>query len=263
MRRLGPGLVALAMASLAVAAPAIAADLPTAPAYYPPAAFAPALYDWTGFYFGGHVGGALLADSINPASGIVPPTVMHGTIKIGPVDLVGGGQIGVNYEFAPWVVGIEGTLTASAISGTGTVGATSVTVPTLSGESFTSAPTWLVTATGRLGYAANTLLFYAKGGAAWMRVDYTQNQFVGLSNIGTQVITDNRSGLTAGLGVEYGMTENLSAKFEYDFFDFGTKTYNFIATPVTVQSQIHVVTVGLNYRFNWAGGGGPVVAAKY
>jgi len=250
------------LAATAVAAPAMAADLPVAPAYYPPAAFAPALYDWTGFYFGVHVGGALLSDSINPAPGTAPPTVMNGTIKLGPVDVVGGGQIGVNYEFAPWVLGIEGTLTSSAISGTGTVGATAAAAPTISGESFTSAPTWLVTATGRLGYAANALLFYAKGGAAWMRVDYTQDQFVGLLNAGTQIITDNRSGFTAGLGVEYGMTENLSAKFEYDFFDFGTKTYNFTATPVTVQSQIHVVTVGLNYRFNWAGGG-PVVAAKY
>jgi outer membrane immunogenic protein len=257
MRRLGPGLVALAVAA-AVAAPAIAADLPPAPAYYPPVAFPPALYDWTGFYFGGHVGGGLLADSISQAPGTAPATAMIGTIKLGPVGVLGGGQIGVNYEFAPWVVGIEGTLTSSGISGTGTVGTTTAGT----GESFTSAPTWLVTADGRLGYAANTLLFYAKGGVAWMRVDYTQDQFIGLLNAGTQIITDNRSGFDAGLGVEYGMTENLSAKFEYDFFDFGTKNYNFAVTPVAVQSRIHAVTVGLNYRFNWPGSG-PAVAARY
>jgi opacity protein-like surface antigen len=53
------------------------------------------------------------------------------------------------------------------------------------------------------------------------------------------------------VGLEYGLTENLSAKFEYDFLDFGTKTYNFTATPVSIRSDLSMLTLGLNYRFNW------------
>src|SRR5262252_167969 len=47
------------IALIALAAPALAADMPPRPAYKAPAYTAPALiYNWTGFYIGGHVGGA-------------------------------------------------------------------------------------------------------------------------------------------------------------------------------------------------------------
>ena len=52
--------------------------------------------------------------------------------------------------------------------------------------------------------------------------------------------------------------ENLSAKVEYDFYDFGSKNYNFNAiTPVSVNSNLHTIIVGLNYKFNWSGGPKP------
>ena len=73
----------------------------------------------------------------------------------------------------------------------------------------------------------------------------------------TQDISDTRSGFTAGAGIEFGLVENLSAKIEYDFYDFGSKNYNFAITPVSVSSNLHALTVGLNYRFNWSGGPKP------
>jgi opacity protein-like surface antigen len=69
------------------------------------------------------------------------------------------------------------------------------------------------------------------------------------------------------------MTENLSAKIEYDFLDFGTKAYSFNslsfaaggaaltpvgAMPVSIKSFTNLFTVGLNYRYNWSGGGAVV-----
>ncbi len=54
------------------------------------------------------------------------------------------------------------------------------------------------------------------------------------------------------------MTENLSALFEYDFYDFGTKTEQpFVSTPLAIRSDLHTLTVGLNYRFNWGSTGEP------
>jgi opacity protein-like surface antigen len=47
----------------------------------------------------------------------------------------------------------------------------------------------------------------------------------------TQVITDNRTGFTVGVGIELGLVENLSGKIEYDFYDFGSRNYNFNAIP--------------------------------
>ena len=72
------------------------------------------------------------------------------------------------------------------------------------------------------------------------------------------LLTDNRTGFTVGAGIEFGLVENLSGKIEYDFYDFGSKNYNFNAiTPVSVNSNLHTIIVGLNYKFNWSGGPKP------
>lgn len=74
----------------------------------------------------------------------------------------------------------------------------------------------------------------------------------------TQVLTDNRTGFTVGAGIEFGLVENISGKIEYNFYDFGSKNYNFNAiTPVSVSSNLHTLTVGINYKVNWSGGPKP------
>jgi outer membrane immunogenic protein len=254
MRRLGPGLMAFALAA-ACAVPARAADMAPAPSYYPPAAAAvmsPALYDWTGFYLGGHVGAGLLEDNYNQLATTATTTNLVAGTKVSVAGLIGGAQLGVNYEFAPVVVGVEASWTDSAITGSSSSSVTGGAAGTTQ-ERATSAPMWIAAATGRVGYAANDLLFYAKGGGAWMNVKYTEDILASGVTSSTQGISDNRTGFTAGVGLEYGMTENLSAKLEYDFYDFGTKDYNaFTQTPVSVASNLHALTFGLNYRFNWA-----------
>ncbi len=256
MGRLGWGLVAIALAA-AFTAPARAADMAPAPSYYPPAAAAvmpPARYDWTGLYLGGHIGGGLLEDNFSQLATTATTTNLLGSTRVSVGGFIGGAQVGVNYEFAPVVVGVEGSWTDSAISGSSTSLSTAGTVGAVQ-ERETSAPLWIAAATGRIGYAANDVLFYAKGGGAWMNVKYTQDTLMaGGALLTTQGISDTRTGFTAGVGLEYGMTENLSAKLEYDFYDFGTKDYAvFAQTPVSVASNLHALTVGLNYRFNWAG----------
>jgi outer membrane immunogenic protein len=270
MRRLSPGLlVGMAVAASALATAASAADMPVpaAPAYTPPA-YRPVIYDWTGVYGGIHVGGGVLEDVVTNTT--TTALLNAGTqTKLSPFAVVGGGQAGFNIEFAPFVIGAEGTFAWSDISGTQV---TPSLQPTVSANS-TSAAHWYATATGKVGFAANDFLFYAKGGAAWMNAHYTQST-AGGSVQSAQAITDTRSGFTVGGGIEFGMTENLSAKLEYDFLDFGTKTYNFNnlgftpagapigtaltpigAAPMSIKSVTQMITVGLNYRFNWSGGG--------
>jgi outer membrane immunogenic protein len=266
MRRLSPGLlVGIVVVAGALATAASAADLPVpgpAPAYYPPA-YRPVIYDWTGIYGGVHLGAGALEDQVTTTTTtILQPT---GTVtKLSPFSVVSGAQAGFNIEFAPFVIGAEGTFTWSNISGTQV---TPSLLPTIS-ENSISRPLWYATATAKIGVAANDFLFYAKGGAALMNVRYTQ-QVAATSVQSAQTIVDNRSGFTVGGGVEFGMTENLSARVEYDFLDFGTKNYNFnnlivlpaggvitpLVLPVSIRSNTHLITAGLNYRFNWGGGG--------
>src|ERR1700684_947736 len=104
-------------AFIAFAAPALAADLPArtytkAPAYTAPEA----VYNWTGFYIGGHVGGAFAGDS---------------SLQGSDGRFLGGVQGGYDYQFAPnWVVGAEAQyswLAGGNSSGTTFPGGTLVT----------------------------------------------------------------------------------------------------------------------------------------
>src|SRR6478672_11531942 len=81
-------------ALVACAAPAFAADMPPrtytkAPAYTAPQV----IYNWTGFYIGGHLGGAFAGNNSLEGSG---------------GRFLGGVQGGFDYQFATnWVVGAE------------------------------------------------------------------------------------------------------------------------------------------------------------
>jgi outer membrane immunogenic protein len=252
MRSVGPGLVALALVTMAAATPALAADLPVAPAYNPPTQMPPAIYNWTGFYLGGNVGAGLLSENMTPTNPAAPPTPgvpLHPSV----VGLVGGAQAGFDYQFSSIVIGAQASLSDSYIKGQNTQNNTDG----LTQERMTSEPTWFASVTGRVGFAADTLLFYVKGGGAWMHINHVQDILTGGTTTATQSISDNRSGFVAGVGLEYALTQNLSALFEYDFYDFGTETQNFVSTPLSIRSNLHTLTVGLNYRFNWGSFGEP------
>ena len=83
--------------SLDTVMPAFAADLP--PRRYTKApAVATSIYNWTGFYIGGHIGGAFNGDN-----------GFAGTNSDSNGQFLGGVQIGGDYQFAQnWVIGVEG-----------------------------------------------------------------------------------------------------------------------------------------------------------
>jgi outer membrane immunogenic protein len=56
----------------------------------------------------------------------------------------------------------------------------------------------------------------------------------------------------AGAGIEYGITDNLSARIEYLYLDKGNIATGVIASPattITSHLQDNMVRAGLNYRF--------------
>jgi outer membrane immunogenic protein len=260
MQRLATGVIAVAL----IGTPALAADMGVpARSYYPP--LPPAIYDWTGIYLGFHVGGGMLVDSVSQ-NGVSPNNVdLAASGNLTPAGVIGGVQGGANYEFAPWVVGIEASWTDSAIQGNTLIACSACVFSGkgIANERFTSQAKWFAAVTGRFGYAANDWLFYGKAGGAWMSSRYTED-LLGIGSgvngvtVATEVITDNRAGFTVGAGIEFGLVENLTGKIEYDFYDFGSKNYNFnFITPVSVNSNLHTIIVGLNYKFNWSGGPKP------
>ncbi len=231
------------------ALPAAAADLSTQPIYKAPT-ITPSYYNWTGFYVGGHVGGAW---SDKDWTQTFPAAALGNGASFHADGFIGGGQIGYNWQAGSWVFGLEADASWSGQSGSG------IQSPLAAWTSSTDV-NWFGTVTGRVGYAWDRVLIYGKGGVALANEDYSQT-FGGLPVSST---SSNAVGWTVGAGVEYALSNNWSAKIEYNYMDFGKRNIGF-SNPGTPQptnafdidQTMQVVKFGVNYRFNW---GAPIVA---
>jgi len=240
-------LATVALVALGATAPVLAADLAARPyTKAPPPVMAP-IYNWTGFYVGGHVGAAFGNDN-----------TFNGLVVGGNNDarFLGGVQVGADYQFAPnWVLGIEGQF--SWLGGNNNV----VTFP--GGYAYTNDQRGLGSVTGRIGYTWGPALLYVKGGYA-----YSDNrETLVLAGVPQPFAFDHnhRDGYTVGAGVEYMFTQNWSAKAEYQYYNFGDTRFVAPAALVpfgTFHNDEHTFKLGVNYRFNFGNFGAPV-AARY
>ncbi|MGA7810554.1 outer membrane protein [Bradyrhizobium sp.] len=227
-------------ALIVLAVPAWAADLPARPYTKAPAYTAPAvIYNWTGFYIGGHLGGAFADSNSLAGSG---------------GQFLGGVQGGFDYQFTSnLVTGIEAEYSWMSSNNT------SLTFP--GPTVITSRNDQLGSVTGRLGYTWGPGLLYAKGGYA-----FRDNPNIAVSAGGVPVAFattgNHQDGWTVGAGLEYMFAPNWSAKAEYQYYNFGSTTFTGGPAPIVgtrVRDDDHTVKVGVNYRFGW---GGPV-GARY
>jgi outer membrane immunogenic protein len=227
-----------AAALVALAGPAAAADL--APRPYtkaPPAPVVPAIvYNWTGFYIGGHIGGDFAgSNSLAGNNG----------------RFLGGVQGGFDYQFTSnFVGGIEAEYSWMAGNNNG------VTFP--GGVVVTDKRDQLGSVTGRAGYTWGPGLLYAKGGYAF-REDNNVNVAVAGAPAAFTTTGNNKNGWTVGAGLEYMFAPNWSAKAEYQYYNFGNTT--FTTGPAAIAGQRfrdddQTVKVGVNYRFGWGGPAG-------
>jgi len=208
----------------------MAADLGALPpAKAPPAMMAP-IYNWTGFYIGGHVGGAWADDSLGGNGG----------------RFAGGVQAGADYQFATnWVVGIEGHYSWLSSNNNGTAFPAVGTV--------IRDDRGLGSITGRLGWTWGPALFYAKGGYAF--VDSKLGVTVAGVPVAFATTGNHKNGYTIGAGLEYMFAPNWSVKGEYQYYNFGNTT--FVAPSpaglagTSFRNNEHEVNVGVNYRFGW------------
>ena len=247
-----------AVATLILApAAANAADL-RMPVKAPPAPMPPP-FSWTGFYIGGNLGGAWAHHNFND-------NFFNLGFDNGNSNgvFIGGGQVGANYQINQFVIGVEGTFDwASNNNNNNGVG---VVVPgsvPLEVVRITSNDTWIASVAARLGWAVDRALFYVKGGGGWVG----NNGFTLTDvNTGASISTsgnNNVSGWLFGGGLEWAFTDNWSLKVEYDYLGLGNRT--FTATGLVFprlagdtfttsgSNNVQMVTVGLNYRFNWGG----------
>ncbi len=223
-------------AVVALAAPAVAADLAPRPYTKAPAYVPAPIYNWTGFYIGGHIGGAFGGSNGVGALG-------------GNSDgkFLGGIQGGADYQFASnWVLGIEAQYSWLGSSSRETV--------LLPGFVYVRDHKGIGSVTGRLGYTWGPALLYVKGG--WAYADRSEEVYFNGAAYG---LDRSRDGYTVGAGLEYLFTQNWSGKIEYQYYDFGKTNFDrdLIAFG-SHRNDEHTVKAGINYRFNL---GGPIATA--
>jgi outer membrane immunogenic protein len=114
----------------------------------------------------------------------------------------------------------------------------------------------------RSGFTVDRWLMFFTGGYAFGNIQHTNTPPGGV----VDQFTVHANGLTGGAGFAYAITNNLSAKFEYRYYNFngynrpGSTVTGLTPNgqlPYTTETTYSVVTVGLDFKF-----GGPVVA-KY
>jgi outer membrane immunogenic protein len=261
------GLGALALAGLTL--PAGAADLGARPIGKAPAIAPPPIFTWTGCYIGGFVGGAFAErDVLNVDVGGPPGTATFGVPWNAPLNhgwiteldssFIGGGTVGCNYQWpgSSFVIGIEGEVGFLSLEGT----AADPLSPNLDTIATTKIGDWYGMITGRLGWAINTVLIYAKGGAAFVDVDHAVIDASALPPGINTIVTgfsDTKTTWTAGGGVEWAFAPNWSVKAEYMFIalddvdtscgvaTLGGGTFCFTHDV----GGIHTGKLGVNFRF--------------
>ncbi|MCU4178635.1 porin family protein [Bosea sp. BH3] len=256
---------------------ALAADLPSRQ-YVAPVAVPPA-FTWTGFYVGANAGYVWSENRSRYSYALTNPADFadFNALALVPQSLgrngngfVGGGQIGYNYQIDRFVLGAEADIqyldgrqqsswsrTLSDAVGTATVTTTA-----------RSSIDWLGTVRARAGYAFDRTLVYATGGLAYGRTkDASSIIPTGSDDDGpfqglwTGRKAGTRAGWTLGGGVEYAITDNLTLKGEYLYYDLGRTKYvlsgfstdpddEFLGATVRRKTSGSIVRAGLNWKFS-------------
>jgi outer membrane immunogenic protein len=267
-RTLTVGIGALALAAMTI--PASAADIPRpAP---PPPVVAPPVYNWSGFYIGGNVGGKWAEHDGNVnVVGFTPLGLLDfgGNGGNDETAFVGGGQIGFNWQAGGWVFGIEGDFQGTSLERTfvccGPLGLAFGFTP---GDTLSVKNDWQASVRGRIGYAWDRFMVYGTGGVAFANIEAT----VAIAPLGTAPglfasASDTLTGWTVGGGIEFGLWDNWSLGVEYRFSSFDASDFNhgnlfldaITSSPLrsSFDLETHEVTARLNYRFSWWGPAGP------
>lgn len=218
-------------------------------------------YNWTGFYIGGNVGGAISSKAweFYDSSGFFTPTGAPGFVGEGTHSASGpiaGGQVGYRWQTGRVVIGAEAQGNWAKLRGD------NVSIFTFTDTNQTRVNS-LGIFTGQVGYTAFDTLLYVKGGAVVVNERY--NVFNNPTGILESTKSDTRWGAAVGAGLEYAFNPNWTAGVDYVHGFLGTKTFEMpdlifggVYETERIRERLDLVTLRLNYKF-----GPNAVVAKY
>jgi outer membrane immunogenic protein len=269
MRKLLLSMAAGAALFVPAAAPVSAADLAVrsggpAPVYTPAPAFS-----WTGAYIGGNVGGIWGKHDFDPITATQTAGVGGGCPTCGfsatsdrDSALIGGFQSGYRWQTGMWVLGIEQDFLFTNVHNQVAL-TTNMSLADgsfLAGDTFNAKLKWLGDTRAQLGMAFDRWLVYAAGGLATGAMDVTASYGPRAGGSAAYSITDDNKwhiGWTAGAGLEYAITDNVSLGAEYRYTELSSRTYNLGGTTLSgrtfqntadVDFKSHAVLARLNIK---------------
>jgi opacity protein-like surface antigen len=214
--------------------------------------------NWTGFYIGGHLGGGFSdAQWSDPFGSSTPGRFGFSNIAgfgdsthaTGPL---AGGQIGADWQTGHLVLGVQADASAAQMHGENTC------FSGIGGIDCQHSVNSLGTIAGRLGYAWDRSLVYAKAGGAWTNTTYSLFGDTNALTLGAGNTTLDTWGWTVGGGIEYAVTNHWIAFAEYDHIGLSATTVPFptVATintqTIRVSQTVDFFKLGVNYKFDLA-----------
>lgn len=228
-------LIAGALA-FAASGQALAADLPEPgpPPPQAPVAYVPTVapvYNWGGIYFGVNGGYGFGKSQQTGAVGVTTGTFNTSGFLV-------GGTVGANFQTDAFVFGLEGDFDGSWMEGNG---GTAICVSGAAVAQCETKNAWLSTIRGRIGYAADRVLFYGTAGGAFGNIEQGAN---GAAN--SSFASATKAGWTAGAGVEAAFADNWTARVEYLFVDLSDASFS---NGTTVKFDASLIRLGVDYKF--------------
>lgn len=208
-------------------------------------------YDWSGFYLGANLGygWAESEPTIRYLDEVKNTTKLSSDME----GVVGGVQLGYNWQVKNFLVGIETDFSSADISSENSDQIANADDYDIVKEN--NRINSFGTLRARLGFLpADRLLAYVTGGWAYGDVDYTTYIDSNPNPSENYKYKETKSGWVVGAGLEYGVSEHVTLRAEYLYIDWGNqydKVYspNFYDVEYGWDTTIDVFRVGLNYLF--------------
>jgi outer membrane immunogenic protein len=191
-------------------------------------------YTWTGFYIGANVGAVSTRGDFSEDPAGVPWWTDTGSTRAS--GLIGGFQVGYNWQAGDIVYGLEADASLADADKTVEVGA---------GGSHRVGLEGLASIRGRIGFAADRTQIYATGGAAYGRLRQ------GVEDPGPNLSAYRGSdwGWIAGGGIEQAFAGNWTARVEVLHARFGAETVPSSGYVFRLRDSATIARFAINYRY--------------
>lgn len=267
--RIGIATLAGAAITCAITCSAEAADL-RRPVYK---AAPPPVYNWTGCYLGGQIGGQwghFTGDVNYPGDIFGHPAIVASRDFNNDGNFLYGAQIGCNWQpnASGFLLGVEADVAGISRNDGNGVEIFRFAAP-FTTDHLNTFDRFGTQASFRLrgGFTFNRMLLYIAGGVSWARLSATHS-FI-RDGDGSLVFdaSADRTGWNIGAGIEYMVANCWTLGLEYRYTDYGSRDFTVPAgtagtlswTTFTVSAD-HLRTQDVRLRLNYLFNSGPVMA---